>query len=164
MPHSTETLTCTRWLTPEELLAWRTFSRMIAKLQWALESHLQQTACLSFIEYHALAMLSEDPEHTMRMSALADLTNASLSRLSHLIKRLEQRELVRREPDPNNGRYTNAILTDKGYATLVAAAPAHVARVRELVIDVLTPAQLSQFGDGAERIIRQIDSTSRPSD
>lgn len=149
----------TRWLSPEELTAWRSFSRMVAKLQWALECQLQRTAGLSFVEYHALAMLSERPDHTMRMSELADLTNASLSRLSHLVKRLEQRALVRRQPDPDNGRFTKAILTDQGYATLVATAPAHVAAVRELVIDAVTPAQLRQFGAGAERIIERIDGS-----
>jgi DNA-binding MarR family transcriptional regulator len=133
---------------------------MMAKLQWELECQLQRSAGLSFVEYHALAMLSERPDHTMRMSELADLTNASLSRLSHLVKRLEQRELVRREPDPDNGRFTNAILTERGYARLVAAAPAHVAAVRELVIDAVTPAQLRQFGAGAERIIQRIDGSA----
>jgi DNA-binding MarR family transcriptional regulator len=146
-----------RWLSPDELAAWRTFSRMMAKLQWELEGHLQRTACLSFVEYHTLAMLSERADHTLRMSELADLTNASLSRLSHLVKRLEQRGLVRREPDPDNGRFTNAILTEQGYATLVEAAPAHVAKVRELVIDAVTPVQLRHFAAGAERIIERID-------
>ena len=166
MPHSapdtakSEADTETHWLSPEELTAWRSFSRMVAKLQWALECQLQRSAGLSFVEYHALAMLSERPDHTMRMSELADLTNASLSRLSHLMKRLEQRELVRREPDPANGRFTNAILTEHGHASLVAAAPEHVAAVRELVIDALTPAQLRQFGAGAERIIQRIDGST----
>jgi DNA-binding MarR family transcriptional regulator len=130
---------------------------MMAKLQGELEGHLQRTACLSFVEYHALAMLSDRPDHTLRMSELADLTNASLSRLSHLVKRLEQRGLVRRETDSDNGRFTNAILTEQGYATLAAAAPAHVAKVRALVIDAVTPAQLRQLAAGAERIIEQLD-------
>jgi len=148
------------WLSADELTAWRTFSRMMAKLQWELEGHLQRTACLSFVEYHALAMLSERQDHSLRMSELADLTNASLSRLSHLVKRLELRGLVRREPDPGNGRFTNAILTEQGYAMLVAAAPAHVAKVRELVIDAVSPAQLRQFAAGAERIIDRIDHSA----
>jgi DNA-binding MarR family transcriptional regulator len=165
MPHSTPETTVTRvseprWLSPDELAAWRTFSRMMAKLQGELEAHLQRTACLSYVEYHALAMLSERADHTLRMSELADLTNASLSRLSHLVKRLELRGLVRREPDPDNGRFTNAILTEQGYATLVAAAPAHVTKVRELVIDAVSPAQLRQFAAGAERIIDRIDRSA----
>jgi hypothetical protein len=69
------------------------------------------------IEYHALARLSDSPDHTMRMSELAEATDASLSRLSHLIKRLESRDLVRRERDPEDGRYTNAILTPAGLGT-----------------------------------------------
>ena len=85
---------------------------------------------MSFLEYHVLARLSEDPEHTLRMSELAKLTDSSLSRLSHLMKRLELRGLVRREADPADGRFTNAIMTKVGYKLLVASAPAHVARVR----------------------------------
>ena len=96
----------------------------MVKLPWALECQLQRDAGLSFIEYHVLARLSENPDHTLRMSVLAELTHASLSRLSHLVKRLELRGLVRREPDPTDGRYTNAILT-RGRAT-----PSHRQRAR----------------------------------
>ena len=93
------------------------------------------------------------------MSLLADLANASLSRLSHLVKRLEERGLVRREPDPADGRFTNAILTDKGLQTLVEAAPGHVAHVRSLVIDVLSAEQLRRLGMAAERITSRIDTS-----
>src|ERR1700684_2934061 len=105
-----------RWLTPEEEQAWRAMASVMAKLPWALECQLERDADLSFIEYHALARLSEEPDRTLRMSELAELPNASLSRLSHLVKRLESRGLIRREPDPVDGRFTNAILTDAGYA------------------------------------------------
>src|SRR5438132_3225440 len=79
------------------------------------------------------------------MSELAILTNQSLSRLSHLVKRLEGRGLVRREPDAADGRFTNAILTDEGCANLVASAPAHVETVRALVIDAFNAAELQQL-------------------
>jgi DNA-binding MarR family transcriptional regulator len=117
-----------------------------------LECQLQRDAGLSFIEYHALARLSEDPEHTLRMSTLAELTNASLSRLSHLVKRLEARGLVRREPDPTDGRFTNAILTKSGYQKLVATAPGHVETVRALVIDCLSAEELAQLRAISERL------------
>jgi DNA-binding MarR family transcriptional regulator len=110
------------------------------------------------VEYQVLAMLSKTPERTMRMSSLAVLTNASLSRLSHLFTRLEGRGLVRREPDPEDGRFTNAILTDEGFRTLAAAAPGHVAHVRSLVIDVLSPEQLRRLGLTADRIMSRIDT------
>jgi DNA-binding MarR family transcriptional regulator len=110
------------------------------------------------VEYQVLAMLSESPRRTMRMSSLAEVTNASLSRLSHLVKRLEDRGLVRREPDLVDGRFTNALLTDEGFHTLAEAAPAHVAHVRSLVIDVLSPEQLRRLGLAADRIMSRIDA------
>ena len=149
-----------RWLDDEQQDTWRAFAAAMHKLRWALECHLQQDAGLSFLEYHALARLSEKPGNTMRMSELAEVTNASLSRLSHLIKRLELRQLVRREPDPNDGRYTNAILTRAGLRLLTASAPAHVAKVRELVIDALTPAQLRQLRTVSERILGRIETSA----
>jgi DNA-binding MarR family transcriptional regulator len=147
-----------RWLDDEQQAAWRAFNGAMAKLRWALECQLQHDAGLSFTEYHALARLSENPGNTMRMSELASVTNASLSRLSHLIKRLELRDLVRREPDPTDGRYTNAILTETGLGLLTASAPAHVAKVRDLVIDALTPAELRQLRAASERILERVDS------
>ena len=106
-----------------------------------------------------LARLSEYPGHTRRMSELAEVTNASLSRLSHLVKRLERRDLVRREPDPSDGRYTNAILTPAGLRLLTANAPAHVAKVRELVIDALSPTELHQLRTASERILQRIENS-----
>src|SRR4051794_35894929 len=147
----------TRWLTADEEAAWRGFAKVLVTLPWALECQLQRDAGLSFIEYHALAMLSEPPDHTRRMSDLAAVTNASLSRLSHLIKRLEARGFVRREADPTDGRYTNAVLTKAGYKHLVASAPAHVATVSQLVIDPFTKAELRQLHDAAERILRRVE-------
>ena len=75
-----------------------------------------------------------------------------------MIKRLERRQLVRREPDPNDGRFTNAILTRAGLRLLTASAPAHVAEVRYLVIDALTPAELRQLRTASERILERIES------
>ena len=149
-----------RWLDDEQQTAWRAYAAATVKLRWALECQLQHDAGLSFIEYHALARLSESPDHTMRMSELAEVTDASLSRLSHLIKRLERRELVRREPDPNDGRYTNAILTPAGWDLLVASAPAHVAKVRELLIDALSPAELRHLRTASQRIIERIETST----
>ena len=149
-----------RWLDDEQQAAWRAFNGAMVRLRWALECELQRDAGLSFLEYHALARLSEMPQHTMRMSELAEVTDSSLSRLSHLIKRLEARQLVRREPDPGDGRYTNAILTPEGLALLVASAPAHVAKVRELVIDALTTAQLRQLRAASERILERVEAAT----
>ncbi|HEY0497430.1 MAG TPA: MarR family winged helix-turn-helix transcriptional regulator [Kutzneria sp.] len=123
------------WLNEQQLATWTAFNQVLARLPAALEPQLQQDGQLSYLEYHVLARLSDQPSRTCRMSALADLANAELSRLSHLVRRLERRELVRREPDPADRRSTNVILTDTGRRLLTEIAPAHVDRVRHLVID-----------------------------
>jgi DNA-binding MarR family transcriptional regulator len=146
----------TRWLDHDEEAAWRAIASVMVTLPWALECQLKRDADLSFIEYYTLARLSEDPGHTLRMSDLAVLTNASLSRLSHLVKRLESRGLVRREADPADGRFTNAILTRSGYAKLVASAPAHVEAVRDLVIDEFSAAELTRLREALERLAARI--------
>ena len=149
--------TAPKWLTPAQLEAWQALTLLLARLPTALEAQLQRDSQLSYIEYYALAALSEQPDRMMRMSELAMLTNAELSRLSHLITRLQKRGYVRREPDPDDGRYTNAVLTDAGYDLVVAAAPGHVAAVRELVIDALDDTALAALQKSAERIIARID-------
>jgi DNA-binding MarR family transcriptional regulator len=147
------------WLTAAELDSWLSLVRLMTWLPWSIDQQLQRDSNLGIVEYQVLAMLSRSPERKMRMSALAQITNASLSRLSHLVKRLEERGLVRREPDPADGRFTNAILTDKGFRTLAAAAPGHVSHVRSLVIDVLSPEQLRRIGHAADRIMSRIDTS-----
>jgi len=148
------------WLTAEELHSWLAVVRLLTWLPWSIDRQLQRDSGLAMVEYQVLAMLSERPGHTMRMSSLADVTNASLSRLSRVVTRLEDRGLVRREPDPTDGRFTNAILTDDGHRAIVDAAPGHVAHVRRLVIDVLSPEQLRRLGRDAERIMARIDTST----
>jgi DNA-binding MarR family transcriptional regulator len=146
-----------KWLTAAELDSWLSLVRLMTWLPWSMDQQLQRDSKLGIVEYQVLAMLSQSPERKMRMSSLAEATNASLSRLSHLVKRLEHRGLVRREPDPADGRFTNAILTDLGFHTLAEAAPGHVAHVRSLVIDVLSAGQLRRLGLVADRITSRVD-------
>ena len=145
-----------KWLTAAELDAWLSLVRLFMWLPWSIDQQLQRDSRLRMVEYQVLSMLSTSPERTMRMSSLAEVTNASLSRLSHLVKRLEARGLVRREPD---GRFTKAILTEKGFRTIADAAPGHVSHVRSLVIDVLSPEQLRRLGRDADRIVSRIDTS-----
>src|SRR5258708_32448441 len=107
--------TAPRWLTAVQLEAWQALTLLLARLPTALEAQLQRDAQLSYVEYFVLAGLSEQPDHTMRISELAGYSNAELSRLSHIITRLQKRGHVRREPDPNDGRCTNSVLTAAGY-------------------------------------------------
>ena len=148
-----------KWLTAAELVSWLAVVRLICWLPWSIDQQLRRDSNLGMVEYQVLAALSEAPQRTMRMSSLAALTNASLSRLSHLFKRLEGRGLVRREPDLTDGRFTNAILTEPGWQTLAEAAPGHVAHVRSLVIDALSAEQLRRLGLAADRIMSRIDTS-----
>ena len=146
------------WLTEAEVSSWLSVVRMMTWLPWSIDHQLRRDSGLSMVEYQVMARLSQQPERTLRMGMLADLVNSSLSRLSHLVKRMEDRGLVRREPDPGDGRFINAILTDEGFEALAKAAPGHVAHVRSLVIDVLSPEQLRRLGLSADRIMSRIDT------
>jgi DNA-binding MarR family transcriptional regulator len=148
------------WLTAEELESWLSVVRLMTWLPWSIDQQLQRDSHLAMVEYQVLAMLSKSPDHTMRMSSLAEVTNASLSRLSRVVTRLEDRGFVQRQTDPTDGRFTNAALTDGGHQALAGAAPGHVAHVRSLVIDVLSPEQLRRLGRDAQRILSRIDTTA----
>ena len=150
-----------RWLTASELAAWLPLGGLLLKLPAALDAQMQQDSGLSHFEYLVLANLSEAPGRTRRMSALAALANGSLSRLSHVVKRLEARGWVRRQPCPQVGRYTNAVLTDAGYAKVVASAPGHVDAVRTLVLDALSGDELDRLGDIARRVLDRLDGDVR---
>ncbi|GAA1720796.1 MarR family winged helix-turn-helix transcriptional regulator [Kribbella sp. NPDC056951] len=152
-----ETNEDTRWLEPHELAAWMSLAGLMFKLPGALDYQLQRDSGLTHFEYLVLAGLSESPDRSRRMSDLAGFANGSLSRLSHVVKRLERRGFVVRRPAADDGRITVATLTDAGYAFLVDAAPGHVGTVREYVIDALTPEQLAQLKAIADQILQRVD-------
>src|SRR5947208_1854501 len=129
----------TRWLDGEQLDAWLKLAAVVELLPGALDSQLRGDADLTLFEYLVLSQLSEAPGRVLRMSALAAQTNATLARLSHVVRRLEARGLMARFPCPADARATNARLTDSGWAKVVDAAPGHVTTVRDHVIDRLTP-------------------------
>jgi DNA-binding MarR family transcriptional regulator len=149
------------WLTPSQLDSWLSVVRLVTRLPWAIDGQLQRDADLSMVEYMAMAMLAKSPQWTTRMSDLAEETSSSLSKLSHLVKRLESRGYVRREADRADGRFTNAILLPAGMRKLESAAPGHVAYVRQLVIDNLSNERLRRLGQDADRIVQRIDSPAR---
>lgn len=151
------------WLTPEEVDSWLAVVRLMTWLPWSIDQQLRRDSDLAMVEYQVLAMLSNSPDRARRMSVLAEAVNASLSHLSRIVNRLEHRGLVRRKPDPTDGRFTNAILTDQGFQTIAEAAPGHVAHVRSIVIDVLSPEQLRRLGRDADRILSRIDRSANTS-
>src|SRR3984885_10085501 len=114
-----------KWLTDAEVDSWLSLVRLLTWLPWSIDQQLRRDSNLGMVEYQVLAMLANTPARTMRMSSLAEVTNASLSRLSPLFKRLGQRGLPRGEPDPAEGRFPNPIPTEQGFKALADAAPRH---------------------------------------
>lgn len=155
-----------RWLDPDERAAWLATVEIFNRLPTALDAQMQRDAEMTFFEYMVLAMLSEQDDRTLVMTELAALSSASLSRLSHVCSRLENQGLVRRERVPGRGRRTAAVLTEAGWERVVNAAPAHVAAVRDLYIDLLDTedrAALQRVGTKlADRLGRSGSVVDRP--
>jgi DNA-binding MarR family transcriptional regulator len=145
------------WLSDEEQRAWRPFVALLIKLPATLDAQLQKDAGISHFDYLVLASLSEAPDRTLRMSELAALASGSLSRLSHVVSRLESRGWVRREACGGDGRFINAVLTEEGWRKIVATAPGHVAAVRGLLVDALTPEQFRALGAISEQVLAAQD-------
>lgn len=145
-----------RWLTDDEQRAWRSYLESTKVLLDALDRQLQRQADMPHAYYEILVRLAEADDHALRMSELADLTLSSRSRLSHAIARLEERGWVSRTDCPTDRRGQIASLTPTGMDVLVGAAPLHVASVRDLVIDVLTPEQLLQLETIGAAIIARV--------
>ena len=134
-----------RWLDDAERAAWHELVRVMTRLPAVLDAQLRRDSKLTQYEYIVMGTLAERPAHTMGMKALAVVTHGSLSRLSHVVKRLEAAGCVQREIDPCDGRLTRAVLTDKGFERVSAAAPGHVGAVRRHVFDQLTQTQVGEF-------------------
>lgn len=141
------------WLSDEQQAAWRPFVALLLRLPAVLDAQLQKDAGITHFDYLVLSGLSEAPGRTLRMSELAATASSSLSRLSHVVSRLEARGWVRREPCPGDGRFVNAVLTDAGWDKVVATAPGHVAAVRELLVDALPGEEFAQLGAISAKVL-----------
>ena len=149
----------TPWLDRRQLRAWIRLVGLLELLPGVLDGQLRRDAGVTHFEYYVLAMLSEAPGRTLRMTELARQTNATPPRLSHVVDRLERRQLVERFPCPEDRRATNARLTEPGWAKVQEAAPGHVRNVRHHVIDALTDEQIDQLADIGEAILARLDPT-----
>ncbi len=148
----------TQWLDADQQRYWRAFLAASMLLSDRLSREIQASHGLSLADYEILVRLSEAPERRLRMSHLADSTLASRSRLSHQIDRMEKSGLVVREPCEDDRRGANAVLTEKGWELLVAAAPRHVEGVREHLVDVLTDEQFAALGRACALVAEHLQS------
>lgn len=146
-----------RWLSSDELEAWVRFVAVMQLFPAAIDAQLERDADLTHFEYFTLAMLSEAPDRTLRMTALAGRTNATLPRLSRVISHLESYGFAQRMPCPEDRRATNVSLTEVGWRKVVATAPGHVNLVRSIVIDTLSAEQLAQLSVISAKLLRKLD-------
>jgi DNA-binding MarR family transcriptional regulator len=149
----------TRWLDDDEQRAWLRLAGVMLKLSPALDSQLQRDSDLTHFDYLCLAMLSESEDRTLPMSELAVRTNASLSRLSHVVSKLERRGWVARTPSPHSRRVTLVRLTEDGWQVLVTAAPGHVETVRSLVFEGLEREDVAALERIAGHIVDRIEES-----
>src|SRR5262245_905893 len=142
-----------RWLRSHELAAWMSYVAATALLESALDRQLQRDSDMPHAYYQILAMLSDVPGRTLRMSDLAAITQSSQSRLSHAVTRCEGRGWICRRPCADDRRSTLATLTEQGFQALAAAAPGHVRTVRERLFDRLTCDQVQQLLEICQAVV-----------
>ncbi|QNE73282.1 MarR family transcriptional regulator [Streptomyces finlayi] len=140
------------WLDDDQQAVWQALLTVVIALPAALDRQLQRDAGISNFEYGVMAQLSTADGATMRLSDLARVCDSTQPRLSKVMDRFEARDWVARRPDPGDGRYTLAALTDVGRQKLVESAPEHVAQVKRLVFDPLSAAQRRHLGAALTRI------------
>lgn len=146
MTAMSEAATQPRWLSLADQVTWRDYLRATTEVRDALERDLLESFELSLNEYEVLVVLSEQEGHSARMSVLADSVISSRSRLTHTVRRMEKRNLVRRRSCADDGRGVNAELTAAGFDLLVRAAPVHVESVRTHIFDRLSRAEMDALG------------------
>jgi DNA-binding MarR family transcriptional regulator len=151
-----------RWLSDAEKRAWTAFRTTSTLLHQRLDQQLKRDTGLSHLQYEILARLGGAPDRELRMAELACAVSNSKSGLTYQIGQLEQAGLVRRRACASDVRAVYAVLTDEGAALLERAAPGHVALVRELLIDVLTPEQLAALADGLGEANRRMLADGDP--
>ncbi|BCW60595.1 DNA-binding MarR family transcriptional regulator [Paenarthrobacter nicotinovorans] len=151
-------MTQPRWLNADERRAWLALLSINTLLPSALDTQLQSAGKLSLFDYNVLAMLSETEGRYLPMSELAARTSASLSRLSHVVTKLQKRGWVERQAHPGDARVTVAHLTEAGMATIVDLAPGHVESVRTLMLDSLTPDDVADLARIGEKIVARLDN------
>lgn len=147
----------TRWLTADEQRAWLAWLGATELLMASLDAQLQRDAGIPHAYYAILAQLSAAPDRTLRMSDLASVVNASPSRLSHAVGKLEERGWVTRKPSTCDKRSTLCTLTDDGFAFLAETAPGHVEAVRKGLFDPLTKEQVGQLERICQAVLDGLD-------
>jgi DNA-binding MarR family transcriptional regulator len=150
------------WLDHREDRAWRAFMHARHHLNSYLNQHLLQDSGLSEADYEILAVLSEHPAGQLPAQQLSALVQWEKSRLSHQIRRMQERGLVAREPNPADGRSAMICLLPAGRRAIEDAAPQHVHNVRRHFVDLFTPSELDTLAALNERVLHHLAEESLP--
>lgn len=146
-----------RWLSSEERRAWLALSSLTTRLPAELDSELNKAAKITLFDYHVLAMLSEAEGGTLPMSRLAERTNSSLSRLSHVVKKLQGRGWLERTVSADDARVTVVRLSRLGHKTVEELAPEHVETVRRALFDALDDRDVADLARVAAKVVAHHD-------
>jgi DNA-binding MarR family transcriptional regulator len=140
-------------LAERELGAWRGLLRVHASLSKALDASLEAEHGLPLTSYEVLMYLADAESMKMRMCDLAESVILSRSGLTRLVDRLERDGLLTRETCSSDARGAFAKLTPAGRERLAAARVTHLAQVRALFLDLLSPEELEVLGSVWERVL-----------
>ena len=142
----------TRWLTADEMRAWRALLGAQHRLGRVLDLELQAAHGTTLADHEVLILLSEQPDGALRMADLADLLTISRSGLTRRVDRMAAAGLVSRERCASDGRGVFARITALGMQALEAATPVHVAGVRRHFVEALDPDELERLADALEKV------------
>lgn len=134
---------------------------LITVLPAHLDSQLIRDSNITHFDYMVMSMLAEAQDRTLRITELAARTNGTLSRLSHVLDRLENRGYIERSACADDKRAKNAKLTRAGLAAWLESAPNHLAEVRRVVTDNLTQAQLDALLEINKTLLAKLDPENR---
>jgi DNA-binding MarR family transcriptional regulator len=146
------------WLNAREQRAWRTFLDVHRELLAELNRQLTRDAGLSDADYALLVPLSETSEGRIRPRDLGRQVDWDRSRLSHQLRRMQERGLVVREECCTDGRGAFIVLTDRGRDAIESAAPDHVRSVRRFFFDVLQPGEVETLISIHDRVLDRVRS------
>ena len=139
-------------LTEAEGRAWHAAMRAHARCVRQMDAELESVHGTALTSYDVLRQLGLAPERRLRMAELADRVFLSRPGLTGVVKRLEAAGLLAREPAPDDGRGSLAVLTPEGYERVVAWHRTHVRSIRTLFTDRFSEAELRQLADLLGRV------------
>ena len=141
------------WLDEREAHLWQAYRDLQRELRNALDRQLVRDAGLTGADYALLVPLSEAPDGLVRARDLGRLVGWDRSRISHQLRRMEQRGLVAREDCPEDARGSMVRLTPAGRCAIEAAAPNHVTTVRRFFIDQLSDDEIDTLAALFDRLL-----------